>query len=88
MNASAMSEIKLIPDTTSFGIRSRQNGPIATPVSMYAVTFGSFNNFVIRVAKKPVISIIPIDIMTTETLPAPPSLSYNPFNNVTPLPRA
>ena len=75
INASAISDKKPIPPTTERGIRSRQNGPSATPVKMYAVTFGNFTSFVSRVARKPKISINATEIIITETLSAPPSLS-------------
>ena len=67
MNASAMSGMNSVPSMMFDGMTWRQHGPSATPVRMYAVTFGSFSGLVTRVARKPQNSMIATEMTTTET---------------------
>ncbi len=67
MNASAISEMNSVPLMMLDGTTSAQQGPSTTPVRMYAVTLGSLNSFVTRVARKPQNSMMATDMMTTDT---------------------
>ena len=67
INARAISARNSVPVIIVCGIKFKQNGPIRIPVTIYAVTLGNFNFFVIRVIKKPQSSIIAIAIMITAT---------------------
>ena len=67
MNASAISAMKSIPLMMFLGTRCRQNGPNSMPATMYAVTFGSLSFFVMRVMRKPQMSISAMDMMICDT---------------------
>ena len=73
IKASAMSERKAMPSITCAGINFKQYGPITIPVMIYAVTLGSLNKRVMRVAANPHSSIIATEMMITGTLVAPPN---------------
>ena len=77
MNESAISGRKSVPSTILCGIRSRQNGPISMPVSIYAVTFGSLSLDVTRVIRNPSRSMTETDMIVTAEGPSP---SYNLFS--------
>ena len=69
MNASAISEIKSMPEMTDAGIRFRQYGPIRIPVRIYAVTSGRRSAFVILVMAKPRNSISATEMITPAVCP-------------------
>ena len=67
IKASATSDTNAEPSITFCGTALKQNGPIKTPATIYAVTFGNFKILVRRVIKNPDISMIPIDKITADT---------------------